>query len=212
MLKKTILRQKTSKLGVPPAPQEGQKRHRGKFRRENKISVGSQIRCTRQRKNTYRRKKKCLKRRSRKQRKKSIQKLITNERVEIVKKTRWTEASVINRIETIYRFIAYWRKTKRHNAALYLDSIRSWYYFERAKHLEFHDLCTDIESLQNLQSLLGIGLKFYPAPQFTYNNSNKTPKRCKIELYLKTYHSGVEGNGNYNSCMYVPSTWMSYLG
>ena len=45
----------------------------------------------------------------------------------------WTEASVLNRIETTYEFIAYHRKIKRHNAEQYLSSMRSWYYFDRPK-------------------------------------------------------------------------------
>ena len=62
---------------------------------------------------------------------------------------------------------------------------------------------------QNRQSLLGIGLKLYPAQQLTYNDSTKTLKRFKREIFLKTYHSGEEGDNEYNPCMYVPSTWIS---
>ena len=61
---------------------------------------------------------------------------------------------------------------------------------------------------QNRQSLLGIGLKLYPAQQLTYNDSTKTLKRFKRELYLKTYYSGAGGDKNHNPHMYVPSTWI----
>ena len=39
-------------------------------------------------------------------------------------------------------------------------------------------------------------------------NSTKPIKHFKRELYLKTYHSRVDGNYGYNPCMSVPSTWM----
>ena len=53
-------------------------------------------------------------------------------------------------------------KTKRHNAAKTLDSMRSWYYFDRPKNLLFRDLFAELEPPKNLRSLLGLGLKFFP--------------------------------------------------
>ena len=102
-----MLRKKTSKLGAPPAPQKEEKKGTGVNSEYKKISVGSQIRCIQQRKSTYHRKKQHINTREKKQRGKAIQKLLTKERVEIAKKTRSTEASVLNRVETTYRFIAY---------------------------------------------------------------------------------------------------------
>ena len=91
---------------------------------------------------------------------------------------------------------------------MYLAYMILWYYFYRPNKLELHDLCTELESPQNLRSLLGLGLTFFPAPRFTYNEFTKTLKRFKWELYIKTYHVGSDRNGDYNPCMYVPSTWM----
>ena len=68
----------------------------------------------------------------------------------IANRTQWTETSVLNRIETIYVFVADYRKTKRHNAAIYLASMRACYYFGRPKNLSFHDLCTELELPQKL--------------------------------------------------------------
>ena len=94
-------------------------------------------------------KKQRLKRRERKQREEYIQQLLINERAGIVNKMWWIEASFLNRIETAYLFVADYIK-KRHNAALYLASMRSWYYFDRPNNLAFHDLCTELEPPQNL--------------------------------------------------------------
>ena len=162
----------------------------------------------RQRKETARINRQHFKRRDRKQGKKSIEKLLAKEQADITDRTRWTEASVLNRIETTYGFVEDHIKIKLHNAALHLSSMRSWYYFDRPKNLAFHDLCTEIEPNHNLWSLLGLGLKFCPAPQFTYNKSTETLKYFKRELYPKTYHTGVDGNYDYNHCMYVSHTWM----
>ena len=122
--------------------------------------------------------------------------------------TRRKEALVLNKFETAYGFVADYRKTKRQNAALCLASMRSWYQFNRPKNLALHDLCTEIEPPQNLRSLMALGLKFLPAPRFTYNNSTKTLKLFKRELYIKTYPVIADGNDDCNPHIYAPSTWM----
>ena len=50
------------------------------------------------------------------------------------------------------------------------------------KNLVLDNLCTELEPPQNLQSLLGLGLKSRSALQFPYNDSTKTPKRFKREF------------------------------
>ena len=179
-----------------------------RFRQEDKISVGYKIRWTRQRERTFWRNKQLFKTRERKHREESIQIFLIKEWAYIENTTRWKEASVLNSIETTYGFISDWRKTKRHNAALYLASMISWYYFDRPEKLVLHDLCTEIEPPQNLRSLMALGLKFLPAPRFTYNNSTKTLKLFKRELYIKTYPVIADGNDDCNPHIYAPSTWM----
>ena len=56
------------------------------------ISVGSKTRWMRQRKRSFRRKRQCVKRRDRKQREKSIKKILTKERADIANRTQWIEA------------------------------------------------------------------------------------------------------------------------
>ena len=107
-----------------------------------------------------------------------------------------------------YGFVSDYRKTKQHNSALYLASMRSWYYFDSPKNLAFHGIWPEIELPSNLRSLMGLGLKFVPSPWFTHNDSIKNLKHFKRELYLKTYHSGADVNYDYKSRMYLPSTWM----
>ena len=88
--------------------------------------------------------------RERKQREKSIKRLLTKEQVNIANRTQWKYASVINRIETEYGFVDDHRKTKQQNAAQYLASMISWYYFDSHKKLLFRDLCTELGPPQKL--------------------------------------------------------------
>ena len=144
-LKEQYLDEKSSNQGALPAPQGKTRRKSERSRKEHKISAGTQKRWTWQRKRTSWRKKKRFKRREREKREESIQRLLTKERAGIATRMRGKEASVLNRIETAYGFVAYYRKTKRHNAALYLASMRALYYFYKPKNLSFHDLCTELE-------------------------------------------------------------------
>ena len=76
------------------------------------------------------------------------------------------------------------------------------------KKLSFNNLCTELELLQNLWSLLGLGLKFCPSPQFTYNKTTKTLKTLREKFIPRTHQSKAEGNDDYNPHRYVTSTWM----
>ena len=82
-------------------------------------------------------------------------------------------------IETINGIVVDDRKSKIHNTAQNLASIISWYKLDRPKNLAFYDLCTELVPPHNLRSLLGLGLKYFSAPQLTYKNSNRTLKRLK---------------------------------
>ena len=48
------------------------------------------------------------------------------------------------------------------NALIILTTMRKWFYFFWPTNINFHDLTT--EKVQSLQSLLGLGINFWPAP------------------------------------------------
>ena len=52
------------------------------------------------------------------------------------------------------------------NASITLATTPTWNYFSHTSNLAFHDFTKNI-NLKNLQSLLGIGLKFIPTPSLT---------------------------------------------
>ena len=62
----------------------------------------------------------------------SMEGLLTKERADTENRKWWIDASVINRNEMTYVFVADHIKTKQHNTEKYLASIRSWHYFFRS--------------------------------------------------------------------------------
>ena len=51
-------------------------------------------------------------------------------------------------------------KTVKHNVALTLRGMPSWFYFDRGMNLECHNLCTVLDPPKNFGSILGLGLNF----------------------------------------------------
>ena len=89
-----------------------------------------------------------------------------------------------------------------------------WYYFARPSNLAFHNFTTTKKPPKNLQSLLGLGLKFIPTPPYTHSWSKiktSTFYRFKRSLHLKFHFASElneeDDNSNYNPRMYLPSSW-----
>jgi hypothetical protein len=88
----------------------------------------------------------------------------------------------------------------------------TWYYFNRPTHMTFHDLTTAIAPPSNLQSLLGLGLKFIPNPRYTnkWSDMHDTSYyRFERDLRLRAYFSNNDPDDTpeFNPRMYVRSTW-----
>ena len=100
-----------------------------------------------------------------------------------------------------------------HNAYLYLAAIPAWYYFDRSKQLAFHNLTTFPTTAQeNLRSMLGLGLKICPTPQFTPNQLNLTLDCFEHNLLCITFYAGQESGNEFDTTMYInsertPSEW-----
>ena len=95
-----------------------------------------------------------------------------------------------------------------HNVSLQLQVMPIWYYFDRPTHLAFHDLTTNLSPPKNLQSLLGLGLKFCPAPRFSHSSVAKSFERFRRDLFCKTYFAGKDNvNADFDMKLHVSSTW-----
>eukprot|EP00957_Ditylum_brightwellii_P130652 9967351-Ditylum_brightwellii.AAC.1 len=78
----------------------------------------------------------------------------------------------------------------------------AWYYFDRPCNLVFHDLTTIQTPPKNLQSLLGLGLKFCPAPRYITHRTSNTLPCFDRDVQLKTYFSDAE-DYEYSPKMYA---------
>ena len=87
-----------------------------------------------------------------------------------------------------------------------MQDMSPWYYFDKPWNLAFHDLTTEITPPPNLQSLLGLGLKFCPSPRFTTHKTSTILPRFDRDMRLRTYFAGADKQ-DYNPKMYVPGTF-----
>ena len=115
-----------------------------------------------------------------------------------------------------FGFVADGKKSIRHNVAIRLALMPAWYYFNRPSHSAYHDFTKTKTPPKNLRSLLGLGLKFIPTPNYTNTWSRLkkgTYNRLVRSLKLRFHFAGVSSDDNdetdddYNPKMYVKSTW-----
>ena len=86
-----------------------------------------------------------------------------------------------------------------------------WQYSNRPTANAFHDLTTTLNPRPNLQKLLGLGLKFCPAPSYTHSYKDlqeTTFFKLRRALELSFFFAGGANDpGAYNPRMYQPSLW-----
>ena len=99
----------------------------------------------------------------------------------------------------------------KQNVCVQLAKMPTWHYFNRPTNLSFHDLTLeDTEKPPNLQSLLGLGLKFIPTPRTTAKWSKlekMTVSRLNRDAQLKCYFAGDSSTFEGDKRMYVRSGW-----
>ena len=89
----------------------------------------------------------------------------------------------------------------------------TWYYFSRPSNMAFHDFMKQHKPQKNLQSLLGLGLKFIPTPSLTNCWSQlkqSSYDRLFCSVHLRFHFAGKppsEGTTTYDPKIYVHSTW-----
>ena len=93
----------------------------------------------------------------------------------------------------------------------------SFFYFFRPTNLAFHDLTTRLKPPANLRSLLGLGLKFIPTPDYAtkWPHVATDPKgalsRLDRAVRLRCYFNDSppldDQDLDYNPRMYIPSEW-----
>eukprot|EP00957_Ditylum_brightwellii_P178817 13621099-Ditylum_brightwellii.AAC.1 len=91
-----------------------------------------------------------------------------------------------------------------------------WYYFNKPTNMAFHNLTSSEKTssipVQQIKSLLGLGLKYRPTPRYTTRKKlirDTTLMRFRRNLLVKGYYAGQElpANNNFNKKMYIASTW-----
>eukprot|EP00957_Ditylum_brightwellii_P059823 4541623-Ditylum_brightwellii.AAC.1 len=130
-----------------------------------------------------------------------------NEQAFLIHKEQQTQEWINRKVVHIYILSADPDLTTRHNAVIFLQSIMAWYYFDKQCNLAFHDLITIKTPPQNLCSLLGLGLKFCPAPRYTTYKIGDALPQFDNDVCLKTYSSGAE-DYDYNPKMYMKGNFV----
>ena len=107
-----------------------------------------------------------------------------------------------------YGFIADPSRTFNHNVFIQLQCMPAWYYFNRSTNLKFHDLTSVLSPPKNLQTLLGLGLKFCPSPSFSHSSATKSFERFRKDLFCKTYFAGKSmDQSDLDMKLYIKSDW-----
>ena len=100
-----------------------------------------------------------------------------------------------SKIKAVYEYIANPYLTGGHNTNIQLGNMLTWLYFDRPRHLVYHNMITCFTSM-NSRSLLGLGLKFCPVPRHTKRFNTENFIRFRKNLTVKTYFSSKEDNDN----------------
>lgn len=82
--------------------------------------------------------------------------------------------SIRKKVIKAYGFISSPNRSPRHSASIQLALTPTFEYWNRPTNKAFHDLTTTTAAPLNLRSLLGLGLKFIPAPYRTTNFAKLT--------------------------------------
>ena len=121
-------------------------------------------------------------------------------------------SSIKQRISLAYGFIANPRYTISHNANIQLGNMLSWYYFDRPRHLAYHDM-TSCSTPLNIRSLLGLNLKFCPVPRHTTRSGAETLTRFRKDLLVKVYFANRDSDDedaskdDFDPVLYMNKGW-----
>lgn len=112
-----------------------------------------------------------------------------------------------SQIRNCFGFLAIPNLTPLHNASLALQSLPFWYYQSRPYNLACHDLTTYIKPPPNIQSLLGLSLKFCPIPKHTHSNYSDSHQRFLRDIYIKDIFANEPPKSSFNPRLYIRSKW-----
>ena len=116
--------------------------------------------------------------------------LIKKDKNEETRKTIRQRDRVLHRIRTVYGFIADYKKTATHNAAIRLATMPAWLYFCRPTNLAFHNLCTSLVPHAGIRSLLGLGLNFCPRPRLSSRAADVDTDRFRRDAWTRLFFAG----------------------
>ena len=114
----------------------------------------------------------------------SLKKCIEVEKTDLENRRRQIAQSVQEKVKETYGFPPDERCLEKQNALLILTTMEKWFYFYRPTNLSFHYLTIGKVSPKALQSLLGLGVKFYLTPLRPTLNIDKGMERFERDLHI----------------------------
>ena len=121
-------------------------------------------------------------------------------------------SSIKVKIIEAYGFIADPKLTINHNANIQLGKMLAWYYFDRPRHLAYHDM-TSCPTPMNIRSLLGLNLKFCPVPRHTTRSGSEALTRFRKDILVKTYFARRDDDDesdsekSFDPALYMSKDW-----
>ena len=91
-----------------------------------------------------------------------------------------------------------------------IGNMPRWYYYSRATNMALHDVTLPSTTIpQNLEMVIGLGLKFCPTPRYTTRDPTTSLDRFRKDLFTKTYFAGrpLVRSEPYLPKMRVESKW-----
>ena len=114
----------------------------------------------------------------------AVTKQISSESTQLFWQEKTAKEATAKKLIAQFGFVGDPTISKQHNASTTLAKMPTWYYFSRPSNMAFHDFTKRHKPQKNLQSLLGLGLKFIPTPSLTNCWS-----RLKQSSYDKLFRS-----------------------
>ena len=135
---------------------------------------------------TSRRKKQRFQAKKYKQTSVAVTKQINSESAQLFWQEKTTKEATATKLIAQFGFVGDPTISKRHNAAITLAKMPTWYYFSRPSNMAFHDFTKRHRPQKNLRSLLGLGLKFIPTPSLT--NCWSRLKQSSYDRLFRSVH------------------------
>ena len=116
--------------------------------------------------------------------------------------------SVKEKVKDSYGFLSDEQRSAKQNVLIIITAIQKWFYFFQTANLNFHYLTIGKVFPKALQSLLRLGVNFFPTPLRPTLNIEKSMECFERDLHIQSVFTGNE----YliplsNTKIYIRSKW-----